>query len=113
MNEKRRDKRLLCAELVQVNFRSESGSRQQITANMEDISTAGLCLQSETSIPHGTEVTVSYGQGQFVGIVRYCVFRELGYLVGIEFDQECRWSEKSFRPEHLLDPSRISGPTVH
>jgi hypothetical protein len=113
MNEKRRDRRLLCAELVQVSFRSESAGRQHIVANMEDISSAGLCLQSETRIPDGTEVTVNYGQGEFVGIVRYCVFREIGYLIGIEFDGDCRWSEKNFRPEHLLDPTRISGPTIH
>jgi hypothetical protein len=113
MKEKRRDKRLLCAELVQVKFRAESGRQQHRVANLEDISTTGLCLQSETRIPDDTKVIVNYGGGEFAGTVRYCVFREIGFLIGIEFDPGCRWSETDFEPEHLLDPQGLPGELIH
>jgi hypothetical protein len=113
MNEKRRDRRLLCAELVQVTFRSESGRQQRRVTNLEDISATGLCLQSETRIPDDTKVTVNYGGGELFGTVRYCIYREIGFLIGIEFDAGCRWSKKNFKPEHLLDPQGLSGDFVH
>lgn len=113
MNDKRRDRRLLCAELVQVTFRSESGRQQRRVTNLEDISTTGLCLQSETRIPEETKVTVNYGGGELFGRVRYCVFREIGFLIGIEFDPGCRWSKNIFKPEHLLDPQGLSEEVIH
>jgi hypothetical protein len=113
MSEKRRETRLLCAELVDVRFRSESGRWQRCVANLEDICATGLCLQSETRIPDGTKLRVSYPEGELFGTVRYCVFREVGFLIGVEFDSGCRWSETSFRPEHLLNPRLFTETMVH
>jgi hypothetical protein len=42
-----------------------------------------------------------------MGKVRYCVFREIGYFLGVEFEPGHRWSQKQFRPQHLLDPRRL------
>lgn len=113
MDDKRRETRLLCAELVQVNFRAESGRQQRCVANLEDICATGLCLQSETRIPDGTNLTVRYGNGELSGIVRYCVFRDIGFLIGVEFDAGCRWSETDFKPEHLLNPRLFGEKTAH
>ena len=46
-------------------------------------------------------------KGELAGRVRYCVFREIGYFVGVEFDPGCKWSQRSFKPLHLLDPRRL------
>jgi hypothetical protein len=35
--------------------------------------------------------------------VRYCVYREIGYFVGIELEASSKWSRKQFEPQHLLD----------
>ena len=43
----------------------------------------------------------------FTGKVKYCVFREIGYFLGIEFEAGSRWSRNDFRPQHLLDPRRL------
>ena len=107
MSERRSDPRMLCAELVQVTYRELSGQHRRRVANLEDISLNGLCLQSEVRISDGTRVIVRYGDGELVGVVKYCVFREIGYFLGIEFEPGCRWSTQHFRPEHLLDPREL------
>jgi hypothetical protein len=35
------------------------------------------------------------------------VFREIGYFLGIEFDSGVRWSQRDFKPQHLLDPRKL------
>ena len=39
----------------------------------------------EHSIPGNTSITINYGDGQLTGIARYCLYRDLGYFVGVEF----------------------------
>lgn len=107
MNERRVDTRLLCAELVELYWKDKSARQHRRVANLEDISLSGACLQSETPILRGTALTMRYGNGELVGTVRYCLFRDLGYFIGIEFAPGCKWSSKHFRPRHLLDPRRL------
>jgi hypothetical protein len=76
-------------------------------ANLEDISLTGICLQMESRVPEGTLLSMQYGDGQLVGTVRYCVFRDQAYFLGIRFEEGCRWSTRHFRPEHLLDPREL------
>ncbi len=107
MQERRTDTRLLCAELVEVVWNDQSGRERRRVANLEDISLCGICLQVENPMPPGTAVTMRYGDGNLVGIVRYCTFRDAGYFLGIQFEEGCRWSTRHFRPEHLLDPREL------
>jgi hypothetical protein len=104
---RREDRRLLCAELVQLVWEEESGRQRRRVANLEDISLSGLCLQVESPIPAGTAITMLYGDGELVGIIRYCRFQDCGYFLGIELVDGCRWSSQHFRPQHLLDPSEL------
>ncbi len=104
MNERRENDRLLCADLVQVIWTDESDREHRRVANLEDISASGICIQMECSLPVGTEIKVRYSDGQLVGMVRYCFIKQLGYLLGVEFNDGCVWSALRFTPEHLLDP---------
>lgn len=61
----------------------------------------------EVAIPLQTVVSISYATGVLTGIVRYCVYREIGYFLGIQFEDGVRWSQRSFRPMHLFDPRRL------
>jgi len=107
MDERRTDTRLLCAELVELAWEDDSGRKRRRVANLEDISLSGICLQVEAAIPAGTAIRMSYGDGELVGMVRYCVFRDIGYFLGIELEEGCRWSTKHFKPQHLLDPREL------
>ncbi len=107
MKERRIDARLLCAELVQLTYRDEAGRQRRRVANLEDISLCGVCLQLEGRIALETRVIVRYGDGELIGTVRHCSFRDTSYFLGIQFEEGCRWSTKHFRPQHLLDPREL------
>jgi hypothetical protein len=76
-------------------------------ANLEDISLSGACLQVDAPVPLQTNLLITYPRGELQGRVRYCVYREIGYFLGIEFEPGSKWSQRLFRPQHLLDPRRL------
>jgi hypothetical protein len=102
------DRRLLCAELIEVIWADKDGRPLRRVANLEDISACGACVHVESPIPCGTRVSLGYGDGHLDGKVRYCLYQGIGYFVGIEFDEGCRWSRKHFRPRHLLDVQQLA-----
>jgi len=108
MIDRRVEHRLLCADLVDVQWKDSSGRVRHGVANLEDISISGACLQVERPVPLGTRYRISYPKGLLSGTVKYCVFREIGYFLGIEFEPGTRWSRNEFRPQHLLDPRRLA-----
>jgi hypothetical protein len=108
MRDRRIEPRMLCADLVEIQWRDQTGRRRRAMANLEDISLSGACLQVERPIPLGCAVRLAYPSGELAGAVKYCVFREIGYFLGVEFEPGTRWSPRSFRPQHLLDPRRMA-----
>jgi len=112
MDERRTDPRLLCAELVEVAWTDKTGRQRRRVANLEDISLSGICLQIENLVPEGTLLSMHYGDGELVGTVRYCAFRDNAYFLGIRFEEGCRWSTQHFRPQHLLDPRELVNQAI-
>src|SRR5208283_1161992 len=98
---------MLCADLVDVKWKDQTGRTRRGVANLEDISLAGACLQVDRPVPLGTSFRISYPAGELIGTVKYCVFREIGYFLGIEFEPGSRWSQRHFRPQHLLDTRKL------
>jgi hypothetical protein len=109
MLDRRIEPRMLCADLVDVQWKDQSGRTRRGVANLEDISLSGACLQVDRPVPQGTPLRMSYPNGELSGVVKYCVFREIGYFLGVEFVDGDRWSQRHFRPQHLLDPRRLVG----
>lgn len=107
MQEKRADTRLLCAELVELVWQPESGPQRRTVGNLEDISLCGACVQVEKEIRPGTLIAINYGDGELMGTVRYCVYRDIGYFLGIELSESSRWSSQHYKPQHLLDPREL------
>lgn len=107
MQERRVEPRMLCADLVDVEWKDKGGKTRRTVANLEDISLSGACLQVDGPIPLLTTVQIAYPSGELSGRVKYCIYREIGYFLGIEFDQGSRWSQQSYTPQHLLDPRRL------
>jgi hypothetical protein len=98
---------MLCADMLEVCWRERSGKERRTTAILEDISTSGACLQLETPAPLGVEIGWRSSKHEFTGIVRYCVFREIGYFVGVEFGAESKWSKQAYQPQHFLDLKKL------
>ena len=107
IQERRTNSRLLCAELVEAIWTDQKGAKRRRIANLEDISLSGVCLQLESAVLPGTEISVNYGDGKLVGTVRYCTFRDGGHFLGIQLEDGCKWSTKHFRPRHLIDPEKL------
>jgi hypothetical protein len=111
MRERRLEGRLLCADMVEVEWTDKSGWLWITTALLEDICASGACLQTEKALPAGTELNLQYRGAKIAAKVRYCVFQEIGYFVGIEFSEGFRWSRRAFRPQHLLDLAQLAQRT--
>jgi PilZ domain len=103
MRQARAEVRMLCADMLEVCWKSASGRKCRSTALLEDISRSGMCLQFEIPLAIGTEVQIHCPGEKLAGTVRYCVYREIGYFVGVELDQGRPWSRQQFEPQHLLD----------
>jgi hypothetical protein len=94
---------MLCADMVEVRWKEPAGRQCNSAALLEDISTSGMCLQFEIPVTIGTHVDIQCTGEKLTGIVRYCVYREIGYFVGIELGPSSKWSRQQFEPKHLLD----------
>jgi hypothetical protein len=110
MNDRRSDTRILCADLIDVKWTSDSGRRRHAVATLDDISEAGACVLLDEGIPEATRVVMSCREGEFAGAVRHCEPGPLGYLVGLEFDADSHWDPEVYEPRHLLDPRTVEGP---
>ena len=107
MQDRRVEPRVLCADLVDVRWRDKTGKTRSGVANLEDISLSGACLQMDYPIPLHTNLLITVPNGELQGHVRYCVYREIGYFLGVQFEPGSKWSRSSFKPMHLFDPRRL------
>ena len=98
---------MLCADVVEVMWRDRGGRRNTAMGLLEDISHSGACLQLETPAPIGARIRWHAAGHEYAGHVRYCVYREIGYFVGVEFAADYKWSKEEFEPEHLLDLKKL------
>jgi len=109
MQNRRGELRMLCADLVDVQWTDKRGKVRRAVANLEDISASGACIQVERPVPLDTAMRIACPNGELGGRVCYCVYREVGYFLGIEFDPGSQWSLSDFRPQHLLNPKTLLG----
>ena len=106
MRERRSEDRYMCSDLVKVLI---AGAER--TANLEDISPSGACLQTEMEAPVGAEIEILCRDCRFKGLVRYCRFVDTGFDVGVQFARRA-WDPSVYQPEHLLEVpmKRVEGP---
>ena len=107
MQERSSEARMMCADMVEISWIDGSGNTGRAMALLEDISPSGACLQLDKAVPLMSEVRWRSPKQAFSGIVRYCVYREIGYFLGVEFEGSTKWSKKMFKPQHLLDLQRL------
>jgi hypothetical protein len=105
--DRRLSRRFLCAELVEVRWKDKAGRLRRSVANLEDISRCGACIQMEGSVPIDTAVVVGCDGGDLPGTVRYSMYRDWSYFLGIEFAEGAQWSRRRYRPQHMLDPREL------
>jgi len=94
---------MMCADMVEASWTDKDGQVQRADALLENISPSGACLQFEMAVPIGVTLHLVSPKQEFVGEVRYCVYQEIGYFVGVKFEPQSHWSKKAYKPRHLLD----------
>jgi hypothetical protein len=92
----------MCADLVQVRIQDAAGPREE-TANLEDISASGACVQLEAAAEQGAGIEMICANCRLRGKVQYCRFAQTGYDIGIAFDEPGIWNRDRFAPKHLLE----------
>lgn len=107
LQERRTEPRLLCADLMEVEWTEADGSSVTACANLEDISPSGACVQVDKPVPAETMVYLTAERARWVACVKYCVFRETGYFLGLQFEPGVQWRKTDFVPKHLLDPQDL------
>jgi len=107
MRDRRSEPRMMCADMVGVQWKDHSGRDHSFTALLEDISHSGACLQTEMPLPMNTHLELQYRKARLEGTVSYCFFREIGYWVGVQFSPDKKWSQRQFRPKHMLDLKKL------
>jgi hypothetical protein len=110
VQDRRSESRMLCADMLEVHWKDETGKDRQAMALLEDISPSGACLHLEIPIPNDTQIHLEFPKQKCSGTTRYCVYREIGYFVGVEFEPGFEWSKKTYRPQHLLDLQHFMAP---
>ncbi len=110
MDERRIEPRMLCADLVEIRWKDKNGKGQKAIANLEDISISGACLQLDLAVPLKTTIQIGYPKGTLHGHVKYCVYREIGYFLGVEFDSGQKWTKRTFKPQYMFDPRQLMKP---
>lgn len=103
---------MLCADLIDVFWKDKTGRNRSAMANLEDISISGACLQMDAPVPRETVLRIAHPKTELSGRVRYCVFRETGYFLGVQFEPGFRWTQRRFRPKHMLDPRHLVALSV-
>ena len=109
-HDRRRSKRLLCSDLVQLAWKTADGVPYREIAILENLSLSGVGLFMGLYIPEGTEVRIIADDAHLRGCVKQCRFRENGYIVGLELHPESQWAQQpnsNFWPKHLLDVSLL------
>jgi len=101
---------MLCADLIEVRWLEGSGQPRQAVANLEDISSAGVCLQLDAPVADGVLMHIHHENVEFAGRVRYCIFRDTGYFIGVQFEEGFQWDANQYKPKHLLDPRTLVDP---
>lgn len=108
--DRRESKRSLCSDLVQLLWLDPNGQRRREVVILENLSLAGVGLFTGVSVPAGTEVQLLANDLQLVGHIKHCIFRENGYIVGLELNPDSKWAQQpgsTYLPEHLLDVSAL------
>jgi len=98
--------RFLCSQLVSLT-RNCADCPANTIVNLEEIWIQGAILESETPLKSGIEIELRCGGAFFTGRLVDVEPHEFGWRAEVEFSPETPWNPEQFRPDHLLDPTKL------
>jgi hypothetical protein len=94
MIDRRFDVRVPVADTVLLSWTDQTGQKQDVPADMADISRSGASVRAQHPVKIGTKLSLGYQDQELVGKVRSCVSGPTGYVLGIEFEDGYRWKPR-------------------
>ena len=98
---------MLCADMVDVQWKDKSGVFAKVWLIWKTSRNLAPVFNSTSPFLCRPNCALPIPKASCPGKVRYCVYREIGYFLGIEFESDSKWSARHFKPQHLLDPRRL------
>ena len=96
-------KHCLCSERVSIICSDMDGWWHTVQGNLEEIEEGSALVLAEGPISSNKKVRICCGSKQLKGTVKTCEHDDvLGFCVEVQFDSDSQWSERWFRPNHLL-----------
>ena len=96
---------MLCSEILDLYLQPRVGRGRKLTANLEEIWSSGALLRTDARIREFTSLWFVGGGCKFRGeVISGALSEGLGYFVEMRFHQDCRWSARKYRPQHLFNP---------
>jgi hypothetical protein len=96
-------KRYLCSQRAAVICSDRDGWSHTVSGNLEEIEEESALVLADGPISPGKKVRILCGLKQLKGTVEAYVHDDLlGFFVAVQFDSDSQWSERWFRPHHLL-----------
>ena len=107
MHNRRAETRMLCADLVDVQWKDKNGRTRRAIANLEDISLSGACIQVEAPIPIETHAADQLPERRTAGSGLLLRVSGNRLLPGHRVRARISVVAAAVRPQHLLDPRRL------
>ena len=99
----RATKNNLCSERVSIICSDRDGWCHSIRGNLEEIEEGSALILADGPILPGKKVRICSGRTQLRGTVGACEHHDLlGVFVEVQFEPDSQWSERKFKPRHLL-----------
>jgi hypothetical protein len=95
-------RRYHCSHLVTLRNNSTESA-----VNLEEIWTEGAVLESEEEIKEGARVEILCDAACFSGRIGLVERHEFGWRFEVEFSPLTPWNPERFRPQHLIDLSKL------
>ncbi|MGA2713674.1 MAG: hypothetical protein ABSG41_11270 [Bryobacteraceae bacterium] len=95
-------RRYLCSDLVALRMNSADS-----IVHLEEIWRDGATFEAEEPVVDGVRVELRCGPAVFSGKVTQVERHEFGWRAEVEFSPLTPWSPEQFRPQHMLDVSRL------
>lgn len=95
--------RVLCSELVALEWMGLDGCTQTAVANMEEIWRTGATLDVDRSLPEGSLLILRREAIELNARVLYCQQNLSGFSVGVQFVGTSEWSPSLFVPAHAVE----------
>lgn len=96
---------VLCSEILALHLKSRAGRERELKVNLEEIWPSGALFQTDVRIPLSASLWFSGGGCEFRGQTSSRTFlKGLGYFIEMQFQPDCTWSLRKYRPKHYFNP---------